>query len=96
MLNLISKPQYAHLAPLLWFRERLARLQLDPTAQDHDPQGRRTGLTLSVRRSLLAEITLLERIMQMQILKEEERALIERALSQETNDQKREYSHVIS
>jgi DNA sulfur modification protein DndC len=94
MLNLISKPQYQHLAPLLWFHERLARLQHDPAAQDRDEHGRRLGLSLAVRKQLLAEITILERVMGMQILSPSERSFIESALERESNDQKREYSHV--
>jgi DNA sulfur modification protein DndC len=94
MLNLISKPAYQHLAPLLWFHERLARLQHDPAAQDRDEHGRRLGLSLAVRKQLLAEITILERVMGMQILSPGERAFIESALERESNDQKREYSHV--
>jgi hypothetical protein len=94
MLNLISKPQYQHLAPLLWFHERLARLQHDPAAQDRDREGKRIGLSLAVRKQLLAEITILERVMNMQILSLSERAFIEAALARESQDQKCEYSHI--
>jgi len=76
MQRITALPQWAHLRPLLEFRERVLRLTSSEESRYVRPDGKRGRLSLETRKQLLKELLQLQGKIGIQLIDEEEIELI--------------------
>jgi len=81
MQRITALPQWAHLRPLLEFRERVLRLTGSEESRYVRPDGRRGRLSLETRRRLLEELLQLQEKIGIRLIEEEEVGLIRKLWS---------------
>jgi DNA sulfur modification protein DndC len=85
MEKITARPEWAHLRPLLEFRERVLRLTSSPESRYRRSDGTPGRLSLKTRKQLLSELLQLQRALDAPLIEEEEVGFIKALWS------KREY-----
>ncbi len=90
MQMITSRPEWAHLRPLLEFRERVLRLTSSPESRYPRADGMPGRLSLETRKRLLTELLQLQEVLGISLIEEEEIELIQALWSNQKYGEYRE------